>query len=73
MALNASKLSIGDTYCAVVVENLTRTQIVMYAGASGDFHPFHHDEVYCKAMGVCSLPYPALFTQLFESKLFGFQ
>lgn len=30
----------------IVVENLTRTQIVQYAGASGDFNPLHTDEVF---------------------------
>ena len=36
-------LSVGDQHEAVVVENLTRTQIVQYAGASGDFNPIHVD------------------------------
>jgi len=41
----------------VLVENLTRTQIVMYAGASGDFNPIHHDETFAtKAAG-----YPSVF------------
>ena len=30
----------------VVVAKITRTQIVKYAGASGDFNPIHHDELY---------------------------
>ena len=34
----------GATYDDVLVEDLTRTQIVMYAGASGDFNPLHSDE-----------------------------
>ena len=62
MPLNASSLSLGDTYSAVVVENLTRTQIVMYAGASGDFHPFHHDEVYARAMGQPGIFAPGMLT-----------
>jgi acyl dehydratase len=36
----------GRVYSAVVVEDLTRTQIVQYAGASGDFNALHTDEVY---------------------------
>ena len=43
MALNAEHLSIGDTRTEVIVEDLTRTQIVMYAGASGDYNPLHSD------------------------------
>jgi acyl dehydratase len=46
MALQASKLKIGDTHTERVVENLTRTQIVQYAGASGDYNPLHTDEIY---------------------------
>jgi len=30
---------------------LTRTDLVVYAGASGDFNPMHHDEVKAKAAG----------------------
>ena len=30
---------------------LTRTDLVMYAGASGDFNPMHHDEVAAQAAG----------------------
>jgi acyl dehydratase len=46
MALQAGKLRVGDTVEQVVVEDLTRTQLVMYAGASCDFNPLHTDEVY---------------------------
>ena len=34
----------GDTRELVVVKDLTRSQIVQYAGASGDFNPVHTDE-----------------------------
>jgi acyl dehydratase len=34
----------GDTRELLAVHNLTRTQIVQYAGASGDFNPVHTDE-----------------------------
>lgn len=46
MALQASKLTVGDTHRERVVDNLTRTQIVQYAGASGDYNPLHTDEIY---------------------------
>jgi acyl dehydratase len=46
MALKASELQTGDTREVVVVDDLTRTQIVMYAGASGDYNPLHSDERY---------------------------
>jgi acyl dehydratase len=37
---------VGTRHAAVIVDGLTRTQIVQYAGASGDFNPLHTDEVY---------------------------
>ena len=55
--LRASDLVVGATHEAVVVEDLPRTQIVMYAGASGDFNPIHHDEIFAtKRAG-----YPSVF------------
>ena len=30
---------------------VTRTDLVRYAGASGDFHPLHHDERFCREAG----------------------
>ena len=46
MALSRQQLSIGSSREAVVVDDLTRTQLVMYAGASGDYNPLHTDEVF---------------------------
>ncbi len=57
MALKASQLSVGDSHEAVVVHDLSRTQIVQYAGASGDYNPVHTDEVFAtKVAG-----YPTIF------------
>src|SRR5436305_9016583 len=39
----------------VVSHELTRTELVMYAGASGDFNPMHHDEVKAKEAGLPSV------------------
>jgi acyl dehydratase len=36
----------GSSHSIILVENLTRGQIVQYAGASGDFNPLHTDEIY---------------------------
>jgi acyl dehydratase len=57
MALRRSELEVGSVHEQVVVENLTRTQIVQYAGASGDYNPLHTDEVFAtKVAG-----YPSVF------------
>ena len=34
-----------------VTEPITRTQIVRFAGAAGDFNPMHHDEPFALAAG----------------------
>ena len=39
----------------VVSHELSRTDLVMYAGASGDFNPMHHDEVKAKEAGLPSV------------------
>ena len=36
---------------------LTRTDFVKYQGASGDFHPLHHDELYARETG-----FPSVFS-----------
>ena len=46
MTLKASELKVGDVHSEVVVDDLTRTQIVQYAGASGDYNPLHTDEIF---------------------------
>jgi acyl dehydratase len=57
MALRADDIKVGDTFEEKVAENLSRTQIVQYAGASGDYNPLHTDEVFAtKVAG-----YPTVF------------
>ena len=34
---------------------ITRTDIVRYAGAGGDFNPVHHDDVYARSLGLPSV------------------
>lgn len=41
----------GDPIPPFVVANLTRTDLVRYAGASGDFNPIHHDQTFAEAAG----------------------
>ncbi len=41
----------GDALPPFVVENLTRTDLVRYAGASGDFNPIHHDQTFAEKAG----------------------
>ena len=57
MTLSATNLKAGDTYTECLVEDLSRTQIVMYAGASGDYNPVHTDEKFTKEIA----GYPSVF------------
>jgi acyl dehydratase len=50
-------VSVGDMRSEVVIENLSRTQIVMYAGASGDYNPLHTDELFATRVA----GYPTVF------------
>jgi acyl dehydratase len=57
MALRASELQVGDRREQVLVDDLTRTQLVQYAGASGDYNPLHTDEVFATQVA----GYPTVF------------
>ena len=57
MALKASELTVGETRTVVLVEDLKRTQLVMYAGTSGDYNPLHTDDYYTREVA----GYPGVF------------
>jgi acyl dehydratase len=44
-------LSVGDAAPPLVVEDISRTHFVRYAGASGDFNPMHHDDTIATSVG----------------------
>jgi acyl dehydratase len=57
VALSMTALNVGDHRDLVLVDDLTRTQIVQYAGASGDYNPLHTDEVFATQIA----GYPGVF------------
>ena len=57
MPLSKSTVSVGDEHEELVVDNLTRTQIIQYAGASGDYNPLHTDEIFTTKIA----GYPTVF------------
>ena len=52
--LNYDDIAEGDQ-APVVSHKLTRTDLVKFAGASGDFNPMHTDEVSAQAAGLPSV------------------
>lgn len=57
MTQNIADLKVGDRFEENLVEDLKRTQLVMYAGASGDYNPLHSDDVYARE----SAGFPGVF------------
>lgn len=43
---------VGDTWGPRTFRPITRTDIVRYAGASGDFNPIHHDQGFAESAGI---------------------
>lgn len=54
LKLTFADVNVGDE-APVLNHQLTRTDLVKYAGASGDFNPMHTDEVAAKEAGLPSV------------------
>lgn len=52
-----AELAVGDAPEPRTFGPITRTDIVRYAGASGDFNPIHHDEPFATSVG-----FPSVFS-----------
>jgi acyl dehydratase len=50
-------VKVGDKKELLLVDDLTRTQIVQYAGASGDYNPLHSDDKFTTEVA----GYPSVF------------
>ncbi|MEU6745446.1 MaoC/PaaZ C-terminal domain-containing protein [Spirillospora sp. NPDC046719] len=57
MPVRSDEIKVGESRERVVVEDLKRTRIVQYAGASGDYNPLHTDHEF--ATGIAG--YPGVF------------
>lgn len=57
--------AVGDAGPRTLIGPISRTDIVRYAGASGDFNPLHHDEQIARAVG-----FPTVFAMgMFQAGL----
>jgi len=52
-----TNVKVGDKKELVLVDDLSRTQIVQYAGASGDYNPLHTDDKFTTEVA----SYPSVF------------
>ena len=55
MPIKPLALQEGDLGPEATIGPITRTDIVRYAGAGGDFNPIHHDEEFARAAGMPSV------------------
>jgi acyl dehydratase len=55
--MTMTTVNVGDRAEPRTFGPLSRTDIVRYAGASGDFNPIHHDETFAQAAG-----FPTVFS-----------
>ena len=55
--IDVNEIKVGDIFSEEIVNNLTRTQIVQYAGVSGDYNPIHTDEIFATEVA----GYPSVF------------
>jgi acyl dehydratase len=52
-----SAVTVGDERELLLTDDVTRTQLVQYAGASGDYNPLHSDERFATEVA----GYPSVF------------
>ena len=55
MAKRFDEVKVGDELEPYVHAAVTRTDLVKYAGASGDYNPMHHDETIATKAGMPSV------------------
>jgi 3-hydroxybutyryl-CoA dehydratase len=55
-------LAAGDRGPACRYGPISRTDLVRYAGASGDFNPLHHDEAFARASGLPTVMAHGMFS-----------
>jgi acyl dehydratase len=53
--MRLAEVKVGDALPRLQKPPITTRQLVMYAGASGDFNPIHYDEPFAKAGGFPSV------------------
>ncbi len=52
MTIKLDQINIGEAIPTYTAKPITRTDLVRYAGASGDFNPLHHDNTFVEVFGM---------------------
>jgi acyl dehydratase len=55
-------IKVGDELPKLVVDSVSRTDFVRYAGASGDFVPLHYDQTFVEMAGIPTVFAQGMFT-----------
>ncbi|MCL6600793.1 MAG: MaoC family dehydratase N-terminal domain-containing protein [Alicyclobacillus macrosporangiidus] len=63
------RFQVGDTLGPLVKPSVTKTQLVMYSGASGDFNPIHTVDEYAKEAGLGGVIAHGMLTMAFVGQL----
>ena len=71
MSLRFEDIRVGDTLPLLEKPPITTTQLVQYAGASGDFNRIHYDEPFAKEGGFPSVIAHGMLSMAFFGQLIG--
>jgi acyl dehydratase len=69
MTTSPTTLKVGDAIGPLEKAPITTRQLVMYAGASGDFNPIHYDEPFARAAGFPSVIAHGMLSMAFFGEL----
>ncbi|MFC4769001.1 MaoC/PaaZ C-terminal domain-containing protein [Effusibacillus consociatus] len=67
--MTAKPVQAGDTIGPLVKPPVTKTQLVMYSGASGDFNPIHTVEEFAQEAGLGGVIAHGMLTMAFVGQL----
>ncbi len=67
MSMNGREVAAGDTF-SLDVDPVTTTQLVRYAGASGDYNRIHYDAPYAEEAGLGGVIAHGMLTMAFMGR-----
>lgn len=67
--MRAEELTVGQSLPRLFKKPVTKTQLVMYSGASGDFNPIHTIEEYAQSAGLGGVIAHGMLTMAFVGQM----